>query len=413
MASTSTIPALKGSFGTFEYWVTAMPVADLVSKVTIASKLDGWEDKSLEERYQRDLDLNRIRKEIAPYFAKEQDRFSSAIVLTVINHEDMEFEPLESVSKLSRPYRLAANNIGFLHFSGQEIFVPLDGQHRTQAFKWALSGKDDNGKDLGLGANTDLGKDEVTVLLIKYDLDKARLIFNKVNKYARAISKNGKIIVDDDDAVAVVTRAFVDGSDLIPPGLVNIKSNTLTAKMREFTTLPTLYEANKDIARFYCAGQGKPEDATEDQREVMAEEIVRVWDIILKEISVFRDALADTAEGGDDVRRDIRENLLLGKPVGQWSLLKGFLEAVRRVEGVTERQVCEALNKIDWRISNEMWVGVLTHQSGRVLAGSTVARRAGLFIGYLVGVELDEEEERSLAEQIYGDEDASLPERVV
>ncbi len=412
----SAIPALQGEFGSYEYWVTTMHVADLVEKVTIPRDLPGWESLSLDEKYQRDIDVNRVRKEIAPYFANEEHRFSNALVLAVMNSEEMEFESLSSVSsgtgKMSKLYRLAANNIGFLTFSGQETFVPLDGQHRSEAFKYALTGRDYQGKEIqGIKPNPNLGKDEVTVILLRYDLDAARAIFTNINKYAKPISKNGRLIVDDEDAVAVVSRSFIDGDTLIPARLVNIKSNTLTKKTGEFTTLPTIYEANKEIAKYYCSIQGGVEKANEEQREVMEEDVLRVWDLLLSGIDVFVEALFDKSVKGDDTRRDIREKYLLGKPIGQWALVKGFLEAIGRLRNVTDEEVCERLNDLDWRIEAQIWQGVLTEHGNtrRVLAGKSVANRSGRFIAYLVGAKFSPDEIRDLAEQVCGDPEAKLP----
>jgi len=90
----TTIPALRGNFGSTEYWVTTMNIGEFVKSVHFPQDLPGWEDMSIEEKYQREINLRRVRNEIAPYFASDPERFSSSLVLAVMNSEEMVFEPL-------------------------------------------------------------------------------------------------------------------------------------------------------------------------------------------------------------------------------------------------------------------------------------------------------------------------------
>ncbi len=93
----TTIPALRGSFGSNEYWVTTMNVGEFVRIVQFPQELQGWESLTIEEKYQRELSLNRVRQHIAPYFAQDPDRFSGSLVIAVMNHEEMTFEPLANL----------------------------------------------------------------------------------------------------------------------------------------------------------------------------------------------------------------------------------------------------------------------------------------------------------------------------
>ncbi len=93
----TTIPALRGTFGANEYWLTTMNVGELVRNVQFAQDLDGWADLPIDAKYQREISLNRVRKEIAPYFAGDPERFSGSLVLAVVNDEQMVFEPLPNI----------------------------------------------------------------------------------------------------------------------------------------------------------------------------------------------------------------------------------------------------------------------------------------------------------------------------
>ena len=71
----TTVPAMKGRLGDTDYYILSMKAQELVDKVKIPKESNEWEDMSVEERYQRDIDYNRVRKQIAPYLANDESRF--------------------------------------------------------------------------------------------------------------------------------------------------------------------------------------------------------------------------------------------------------------------------------------------------------------------------------------------------
>ena len=185
----TTVAAMKARLGDTDYYILSMKAQELADKVKIPRELEGWEDMSIEERYQRDLNYNRVRKQIAPYFANDDSRFFGAIIVAAMNFGDeVTFEPLADVTTRGLPglYRTAAAPMGFLTFSGGEVLVPLDGQHRLKAIQFAVTGRDERGRDiLDISPCTELAQDDVTVILVGYEPQKARKIFTRVNKYAK------------------------------------------------------------------------------------------------------------------------------------------------------------------------------------------------------------------------------------
>ena len=178
-----TIPAVKGVFGSTEYYLTTMKAEEIVQSFKIPKELTDWEDMTIEERFQREINWTRVKKHIAPYLANDDDRFFGALIVDMYNSEGVEFEPLrEAVAKLPKFYKSVASNFGFLHMTGAEVLVPLDGQHRLAAFRFAISGKDEKGKDIqDLDPNLEIAKDDVTVILVKHDEKKARKILGRYN----------------------------------------------------------------------------------------------------------------------------------------------------------------------------------------------------------------------------------------
>ena len=70
-----TIPCIKGKLGSTDYYLGTMKAEELVGMAKPASRLEEWEDFTIEERMQRELNDKRVREEIAPYIANDPDRF--------------------------------------------------------------------------------------------------------------------------------------------------------------------------------------------------------------------------------------------------------------------------------------------------------------------------------------------------
>ena len=417
----TTIPALRGKFGETEYWLTTMKVGEFIRNIHFPKEITGWEDLTIEERYQRDISINRVRKDIAPYFASDDYRFSGSLVLAVLNHESMVFEPLTSVSGNNRSlpalYQSAASDMGFLTLSGSEILVPLDGQHRAKAFKFAIDGTDDANRQIpGMKSNPELANDQVSVILVRFETVRARRIFNKINRYAKPTTKGDNLITDDDDAMAVMTRDLLGEDGVIPARLVRIGANTLNKNAPEFTTLATFYDSNIAIVEgLGVVGSGNPQQMNEEQRETVKEDVRAVWQLLLNKVDWWSKAIADSTENRDSVRADIRQQTLLGKPVAQLSLVRAFMLMRKKCEGVEEEELCNRLNRINWDVSDPMWLGVLMTSNNRVMAGKTTVNRAAEFIAHLGGTHLTDEENKHLLKHIYGNEweQHQLPSAVV
>ena len=174
---------------------------ELTERLTIPKTIEGWDDLSIEERYQREINYIRVRRQIAPYLATDHDRFFGAFIVSILNPENVEFEPLSDlIEKVPRMYKQAGRVFGFLHLAGDEVLVPLDGQHRLAALEFAITGKDQQQRTIkAFEPNVDVASDDCTVLLMKHDPVKSRKIFNKVNRYAKKTTKAENLIAADDD----------------------------------------------------------------------------------------------------------------------------------------------------------------------------------------------------------------------
>ena len=389
----TTVPAMKARLGNTDYYILSMKAQELADKVKIPKELEGWEDESIEERYQRDLNYHRVKAQIAPYLANDESRFFGAVIIAAINFgESVLFEPLSEVTTKGLPglYRTVAANMGFLTFSGGEVLVPLDGQHRLKAIQFAVTGKDEKGVGISNITTpcTDLAQEDVTVILVAYDTAKSRKIFTRVNKYAKPTTTGQNIVTDDDDIVAVLTRKLAN--DLIGGRLAKFTSNTLRPKDPEFTTLAIIYNCNEEIiAKTFPTGKlGKTQLPDIGKQQLYQSKVTEVWEAVLEGIEVFADAIEDKDGSGDDRRREIRRENLLGKPVVQECVIKAFLRLTGAPTNIGTQVACERLSGLPWSISEKnlkvwqriLWTGGM---DGKIITKNR--KLATEMISYLAG----------------------------
>lgn len=395
----SVLPAMRGTFGTTDYYIVTMPAKELTERLIVPQDVDGWQEMSLEERYQREINYGRVKSQIAPYLAGDDDRFFGAFIVSMLNSDDVEFEEINGIYKGTVPnlYKSAGSALGFLTLHGDEVLVPLDGQHRLVALEFAISGKDQKQQPIpDFEARADVAEDDCTVILIRHDGVKSRAIFNKVNRHAKQTSKAENLITADDDIIAVIVReAIIGTTNVIPDSLVNLRGNTLNPKAGEFTTLSILYESTKEVLE---DTHGKinimslPDRATQN---IMQQEAKGFWETVCSDVQLFSDALHDPDETGDDKRREIRTDYVLGKPIAQWALVKAIVR-LRNEESKTGNRMsldeaCRRANQLDWSSSEPRWQQVLMN-GDRVLAGKANVNFASQVIAYWLGEDLSDEQ---------------------
>ena len=200
--------------------------------------------------------------------------------------------------------------------------------------------------------------------------------------------------------------------DFLNGDLVAIRGSALGDGAPEFTTLNTLYEVNKEILTTRHGNHYSKTKRPDDQNELtLWEDVESVWTCLLEHITHFSTALTDKSADGDQARKDVRKDYLLGKPLGQRVLASAFLRLTDD-GGLSPKKACERLNSVDWRISRKMWVGVLMKPNGNIMT-SAALRDAVSFVTYLCGRPLRQGESSELRET-FRPEDKSykLPKRV-
>lgn len=404
-----TIPCIRGKLGSTPYYLGTMKAEEIVGMAKPASRLNEWEEFTIEERMQRELNDKRVRDEIAPYIANDPDRFFGSLVVLVYEPDIFGFEGFDDLGvNLPLSYNAAKQKMGFLTIEGGQL-VALDGQHRLAGIEAVVQRRVQ-----GCLAD-EVPSDDISVVFIMLDgnMPKVRHIFNKVNRYAKTTSRGDNIITSEEDGIAIITRRLLGKGE--PLGatrdnklLVNWQSNTLSARSIQWTTISAVYFAVRDIVDYeefdfnvknaLRKGSVRP---PKDLLEEAYQRTVEWWEVLLAGIDGVQWAMADPA-AIPEFRQDESPYSLLFRPIGIMALVKGLVIAKRRSDLTGQSKTLAALvekaNRIDWRVRidssiNSLWVETIVRADGRMSTATESIAVAADLIAYLVGEEFMDEGE--------------------
>jgi DNA sulfur modification protein DndB len=384
------IPAIRGKLGNTEFYETTMKVQDLVHAVRPPRENDDWANFSIEERMQRDPDRKRILNQLAPYIAKNADRFFGSIIVLVYNGEVI-FEPITDFQpKVPAAYRQNAQRLGFLSINGGTQIV-LDGQHRLLALRMVQQG------EIKGPAADNVNDDEVCVIFISHENNvKTRRIFNTVNRYAKQTSRGDNIVTSEDDGYAIVARHLLrddaplhsrDDTNGKREEIVDWRSNTLTKRSVKLTTISAVYESVRLILETRQVDKLNPQDRpSDDELETYIGYAAEVWEALLEGMASYQRALNHLREI-PDMRKDEAKTALLFKPASQIGLIDGLLRAADNGSLTLAEAVARANRIPNWSMTADLWRGVIIKGGGAIDAGPEARRRMADLICYLIAAD--------------------------
>lgn len=407
--ATHTVPAIAGHMGSIRYYQTVMRADALAATVHAAMDFEEFDSFMESERMQRPLSEERVEKQIVPYLTNSADRFFGSIIVLVYQPHQFEFEPLEriGVTNLRGAYADFSDRVGALTINGGKLFA-LDGQHRLHALRTVIAG----GRTPRLGLPVsgpycdDVRSDMLSVIFLEFSTkEKARRIFNKVNRYAKPTSKATNILVSEDDGLSIIARCLASlddpqkfESNVEPPLLrrmtngkltVATESNTLKPGDPHLTTLELIQKSVESIR----AATGHPpldEGSTivrpdDDVLRYAYEDCAHWWTVLVKQFEPFRKALSLPSMIPDYREHSSKFSVAL-RPVGQEAIVKGMMEA-HQLTRLGPEELVRRMNKLEWQLEADVWLGILLGGGDhrRRIITSKVSLAANLIAYRLVG----------------------------
>lgn len=385
------VPALKARMGDWQYYVTVMKLGKIAKECQLAEEIHAHKD--LDEVIQREIS-NRVQKEMVPYLLHESQRFYGALVVAVYGGE-----PEFSAVKVSEHELLNDSDdnrhsygFGLLRFDGSQVYYALDGQHRLRSIQEAIA------KD------PDLRQEEIAVIILKHEntkegLQRTRRLFSTLNRRAKPTSSGVNIAIDEDDAIAIVTRRLVkENKTLQNLVLCKLGSKQISPTKKNdpyITTLGAFYEANEILIAVPAYDMGRDIDSGFKQFRPSNEDLDEyynfleyVWLQLLEKTPGFDQVITGKKTPGDLRKKTDADGRLIlddsgnpmpggsvfARPVGQY-----IIAEVLMLAGIQGKSIPEAIDAIMKNISMDIddtpWTNVIWNPGNRRIIGGKAERK--------------------------------------
>ena len=374
------IPALRAYMGDWVYYICLLKMSDIAQRISIAEDIHS--SKSLRDLLQRRLTARST--DITKYLLSQPQRFFNALVVGTyggnpqwnelsINTERFRIELPESIE----------GALGILTLEGSEKLFAIDGQHRVAGIRGAIKG------------NTIIKDEEVCVILVSgisrgerskdpNGFERTRRLFSTLNRYAKPVGKRDIIALDEDDAIAIITRKLVEEYPFFQEkvSIGGTKSISPTDR-KSFTSIIVLYDAIDHFLRDRIRGWNdfKKFRPPDEQIDELYEKIVSFWDIFISSFKPLK--IIENSDPSDQLARQFRHGEgghLLFRPIG-------LLLCVRTIKlfinnDVTLKEAVRRLTKVPMEISENPWKGLLWDDTNNRMITSTDNQKAALKLLY-------------------------------
>lgn len=403
------LPCLRGNFGDWIYFSSVMKVKDILEnrRVITVPESAVLYSNNINKVLQREVDESRINK-IKKYILLSKERFFSSLIAGIHGGDpkwaDIDLEKQYRIDNKIIPeedVNFIENKIGILTLNGSEEIFVLDGQHRLLGLRKAISD------------NPEIGNEELSIIFIVHRenlKERTRRLFTVLNRYAVAIKAAEKVILEEDDAAAILTRKLVQEykTFILDDAVSESKQFSLSpTDTTHFTTLVCLYEINKILINYKQLYKSKviirPNDST---LKLLYKEITQFWDFFF---SVFPDVIKFIKKEKIPIKfkrnKETGGSLLL-RPEGQ--LL--FATIYKEFESSSKLSVFKTkVQDIDFDLSSTNWKYVFW--TGSKMNGKNKKLKSAIF-SYLLGKRTNEQYVHSEMIKIYKDYNIDYKKRI-
>lgn len=417
--NTLLLPGLSGTFSNWTYFQVVFAVRDLIARVKSVEEVEIIHSGEVSKMLQRAFDPKRLQP-ITQYLLKQSDSYVNNMTVAIFGgnpewlnidikgtmfDNEMEQEMLGAI----------ADSIGLVKLDGQETLFVLDGQHRLKALKEAYKEK------------PEIGEEQISVTIIGHlnteeGIKRTRRLFTTINRYAKPVSEGENILLDEDDASAILVRRLIedyprftfaanDGS-LSSVVAFNKTANLKTSDKSKFTTVISLWNINElilDNDSLYSHKIRKNFVRVRPNDELLDnsfEDIRDFWESFFSWFPLAADFVSNPKKEYFQGIRDEGGPFFL-RPIGQEIVAYIYQHFIRQ----SNMAKIEAISEIPSDLNDEFWRFVLWDpHSKRMLTGKSYARN---YLAYHFGIELKSNQLKSLKKryrETSGDGKKTLPE---
>lgn len=346
------IPALKARIGSWDYYVTTLTFEQVNAFV---SKIDDnlHKSESLKDLIQRSITNNYLS--IKEYILKQPDVFFNSLVLAVYD-DYPDWREVEFKYEDGETFQM-----GLLEFPGDHKIFPIDGQHRVEGIKAALI------------ENPELKNQKIAAIFVGHKNDgegkqRSRRLFTTLNRYAKPVSLDDIIALDEDDTVAITTRYLLEEYGLFSgKRVIYAKQKAIPSNNKEaLTSIITLYQANIELFNIFLEKKFNKKPTknkvseylkfrpAEEEIEEFKDYCILFWDAFKEKLSFINEYSRLTSNSSAPFRNNESGGNLLFRPIGLLPFIKATLTIYQREEKSFD-EILEQFNNINFNIDSKPW----------------------------------------------------------
>lgn len=356
------IPAIRAKMPEWTYYVTTLTfqqVNDFVQKVD----QELHSSPTLNDLIQRSITNNYVS--IKNYILNQPEMFFNSLILAVYNDY-----PTWQEIKISYDDE-EVYQIGLLDFPGNHKIFPVDGQHRVEGIKAALR------------ENPELSEVKISAIFIghKSDLEglrKTRRLFSTLNRYAKPVTMDDIIALDEDDIIAICTRRLLEEFDLFMDSRVTKSNNKaiLENDKSSFTSIITLYQCNKEILKLFRSIRKVQVPLLSDNKksieeylkirphqteiELYMDLLLEFWNSLKNQITTVNNfVLNNNPDAAREYRNRENGGVLLFRPIGLLPFVQASIEIKKRRHDQNFDEIMRRFNQKDLSLNSVPWKMVL------------------------------------------------------
>lgn len=349
------IPALRSQIGCWTYYVTTLTFEQVS---TFVSRIDDQlhKSESLKDSIQRSITNNYIS--IRDYILNQPELFFNSLVLAVYD-DYPSWREIEFTYDGNESYQM-----GLLEFPSNHKVFPVDGQHRVEGIKAALL------------ENAELNDERIATIFIGHKNDRegmqrTRRLFTTLNRYAKPVSLNDIIALDEDDTVAITTRFLLEEYDLFTDKRVVLtKQKAISPNNKDaITSIITLYQANLEIFKLYFEQQFERKltkrrleeylklRPSQEELDSFQNYCLDYWNAFKENLDFVSAYLNEEINPAESFRSVENGGNLIFRPIGFLPLVKASLIINSRTNAEFA-EIFARFNEIDFNLSAKPWLFV-------------------------------------------------------
>lgn len=381
------VPSLRAHMGDWIYYIGSLRLKDIAERVSLAQQLHT--SRALKDLIQREVDESVHSESIKTYLLKQNQRLFNALVIAIYGGAPRWAElSIDDTTNLGfgKIPKYMKGTLGILELQGTEKLFAIDGQHRVVGIKRAILEQEE------------IGEEEVSVIFVGHSndrkgLQRTRRLFTTLNRYAKPVSKTEQIALDEDDAVAIITRRLLENYRLLKDFTSILKSKSIPNSDRtNLTTVVALYDS---LDKYFGFGRSdwrtyKRQRPTERELKEMYKTAVELWDLLQPAIPPLMELRRSKRK--DEIafkyrNREVGGHLIF-RPVG---LLMIILNVRRLVsQGLSLQGAIKRIAAGPMELASPPWAGLLWDVGNkRMMVSGENQRVAMSILFYGSGGDLD------------------------